>query len=218
MIAAQLAALVAAGPLMLHVPIVAARYLVIVLPLLWVFPAVGLVAVARRVGVLGSAAAAHTLGATTAAALVALGPLGWIYRYPNDFTNHISYQADYVPNRYSERFRPTVVSPFYAELATRPAGSVTIVEAPWFYYFHGLAYAQRLHRQHVLIGFIDDHPGIVRNGEVARADPGIRLRRTVHLSDRTTLKASVGFGLTENADRALLRIGFAYELPMGGRK
>jgi hypothetical protein len=53
-IAAQLAALVAAGPLMLHVPIVAARYLVIVLPLLWVFPAVGVVAVARRVEALAA--------------------------------------------------------------------------------------------------------------------------------------------------------------------
>ena len=39
-----------------------------------------------------------------------------------------------------------------------------------------------------------------------------------HLSDRTTLKASVGFGLTENADRALLRLGFVYELPIGVRK
>ncbi len=38
------------------------------------------------------------------------------------------------------------------------------------------------------------------------------------LSDRTTLKASVGFGLTENADRALLRLGFVYELPIGVRK
>jgi hypothetical protein len=35
-----------------------------------------------------------------------------------------------------------------------------------------------------------------------------------HLADRTTLKASVAFGLTEPSDRHLLRIGFAYELPL----
>ena len=39
-----------------------------------------------------------------------------------------------------------------------------------------------------------------------------------HLGDRTTLKASVGFGLTENADRTLVRFGVAYEFPLGGRK
>jgi hypothetical protein len=32
-----------------------------------------------------------------------------------------------------------------------------------------------------------------------------------HVSDRSTLKASAGFGLTEASDRALLRIGWAYE-------
>jgi hypothetical protein len=39
-----------------------------------------------------------------------------------------------------------------------------------------------------------------------------------HVADRTTLKASAGFGLTETSDRYLLRVGFAYELPVGGRR
>jgi hypothetical protein len=39
------------------------------------------------------------------------------------------------------------------------------------------------------------------------------------LSSRSTLKASVGFGLTDASDRYLLRVGYAYELPMrGGRR
>src|SRR5262245_29582821 len=37
-------------------------------------------------------------------------------------------------------------------------------------------------------------------------------------STRTTLKASVGFGLTDASDHALLRVGFAYELPIGSRR
>ena len=38
------------------------------------------------------------------------------------------------------------------------------------------------------------------------------------MTDRTTLKASAAFGLTESSDHLLLRVGFAYELPIGGRR
>ena len=37
------------------------------------------------------------------------------------------------------------------------------------------------------------------------------------LSDRTSLKSSVAIGLTETSDRYLVRLGFAYELPVGRR-
>jgi hypothetical protein len=37
------------------------------------------------------------------------------------------------------------------------------------------------------------------------------------LGDRTSLKASLGFGLTETSDRCLIRLGLAYELPVGWR-
>jgi hypothetical protein len=39
-----------------------------------------------------------------------------------------------------------------------------------------------------------------------------------HLSERSTLKFSTGFGLTRASDRVLLRVGYAYELPMGRRR
>jgi hypothetical protein len=39
-----------------------------------------------------------------------------------------------------------------------------------------------------------------------------------HLTSRSTLKASVAFGLTEASDRYLVRVGWAYEFPLkGGR-
>ncbi len=38
------------------------------------------------------------------------------------------------------------------------------------------------------------------------------------LSDRSSLKASVGFGLTKASDHALLRFGWSYELPVRGRR
>jgi hypothetical protein len=40
-----------------------------------------------------------------------------------------------------------------------------------------------------------------------------------HVSPRTTLKVSAGFGTTKASDRYLLRVGYAYELPVrGGRR
>jgi hypothetical protein len=38
-----------------------------------------------------------------------------------------------------------------------------------------------------------------------------------HVGDRSTLKVSTGFGLTPASDRLLLRVGYAYEFPLGGR-
>ena len=38
-----------------------------------------------------------------------------------------------------------------------------------------------------------------------------------HATDRSTFKISTGFGLTNASDHILLRVGYAYELPIGGR-
>jgi hypothetical protein len=39
-----------------------------------------------------------------------------------------------------------------------------------------------------------------------------------HFTDRSTVKVSTGFGLTESSDRYLIRVGWAYELSIGGRR
>jgi len=181
----HVAAVLASGASALHVAIVVARYVAVVLPLALVFPAAGIAALAQRIG------RRHPtlVGALGAGALLAAGPLGWIYGEPNDFTNHIGYQADYVPGRYFARFRPNTPFGFYDDLAARPPGSVTIVEAPWHYYFHPFPWTQRHHRQHVLIGFVDDGPGPVRNGELAVHERGLRFRRAIFLGDRAGLRA-----------------------------
>lgn len=184
-IALQIVAVAASGAVQLHVAVVAARYVAVVLPLTLVFPAAGVAAIANRIG------RGHPtlVGAIAGSALLALGPLGWIYQAPNAFTNHMSYQADYVLARgYADRYRPNAVGAFYDELAARPPGSLTIVEAPWHFYFHPYAWLQRRHRQRVLIGFVDDGPPPVRDGEVGTDDPGIRLGNAVHLGDRDALR------------------------------
>jgi hypothetical protein len=39
-----------------------------------------------------------------------------------------------------------------------------------------------------------------------------------HVTDRSTIKASVGVGLTETSDRFLVRVGYSFELPIRGAK
>ena len=39
-----------------------------------------------------------------------------------------------------------------------------------------------------------------------------------HATARSTLKVSTAFGMTEASDRYLVRVGYAYELPLGGRR
>lgn len=199
----QVAAVAASGAVQLHVAVVAARYVTVVLPLALVFPAVGIAVVAERLRLQRPT----LVGGATAAVLLVLGPLGSIYDGPNAFTNHMSYQADYVPARgYADRCRPDTVAAFYDELARRPPGSVTIVEAPWNYYFHPYAWLQRRHRQHVLIGFVHDAPPPVRDGEVGAGDPGIRLRNAVHLGDRDALRAhGVGYVVLHRDPRGEMR-------------
>jgi hypothetical protein len=63
------------------------------------------------------------------------------------------------------------------------------VEAPWHFYFHDFAYLQRIHRQHVVIGFVGDADAPARDGEVGAHDDDIRLRRAVRLDDREGLRA-----------------------------
>lgn len=171
-------AILASGAAASHVPIVAARYFAAVLPLLLLFPAAGLAELGRRWHAPASAVAIVAGGL-----LLLGGPLPWIYGSVNDFTNHISYQADYRPGRYFERFRPEPLSSFYSQLAAARPGSMTIVEAPWYYYFHSLAYYQRIHHQRVVVGFITATSVAPRVGEVGATDPGIALRNAVDLTN-----------------------------------
>ena len=210
---AQLAALIVTAPQGLRFPIVLARYAFVASPFV-------LLAVAAGADTAGAALAAITrrsvLAAAPAALLVALlagyGPLHRIHASPNDFTNHASYQADYDPDRYFERFRPERVSAFYETLAQRPPGSVTVLEAPWYFYWHDLAWLQRVHRQHVVVGFVDPRTDAARVGEVPRARTGVRLRNALHVGDPDALRArGVDYVVLHRDAFAEMRVPFADE-------
>jgi hypothetical protein len=189
--------------------IVFARYCLALLPILLLMIAVGLDAAAGMLATYVRGVPRCALPAAVLLALLLGGPLRWIDVYPNDFTNHASYQADYEPGRYFERFRPTVVPAFYAQLGQRPPGSVTIVEAPWHFFWHSFAYVQRIHRQHALVGFVDRGP-TVRDGEVPRDRAGIRLRNALHVGDAAALRArGVDYVIFHRDALAEMRVPFA---------
>lgn len=217
---AQVVALVVAAPHGLRFPIVLARYLFALSPFLLLLLALACDAAdtALRARLwrtrLGRTrlASAPLVTAASVALLFAAGPLPWIDTFPNDFTNHASYQADYRPERYFERFRPQRVSAFYEQLAREPAGSRTVLEAPWYFYWHGLAWLQRTHRQHVVIGFVDPSHDAVRVGEVPRGRDGVRLRNALHVGDVAALRArGVDHVIFHHDAYAEMRVPFAGE-------
>jgi hypothetical protein len=124
------------------------RYAVPVLPFLLLFLADGIAGLCERIG----AALAPIAALACFAALIAAGPVpSWLYR-PNQFMGHARFQFDYTPdNPYLTMLTLGPVPDFYRELAQRPPGSVTLIEAPrraesnfmpdpWY---------QQIHRQNV---------------------------------------------------------------------
>jgi hypothetical protein len=64
-----------------------------------------------------------------------------------------------------------------------------------------------------LYGGLGSTEGFARSEQRHYLAPAISWRAT----DRVVVKGSVGFGLTERSDRALVRFGASYEFPVGGR-
>ncbi|MFP6665285.1 MAG: glycosyltransferase family 39 protein [Deltaproteobacteria bacterium] len=200
----QLVGVILLQPVMLQIPIVFARYNLDVLPLLLCFVAAGVMGLLRW---LGRRANAGVVGLLVAGVLLAAGPLDRIHRWPNNFTNHASYQADYTSGGYFERFRPAKISPFYHELAEQPRGSLTILEAPWYYYFHPLAYYQAIHGQNVKVGFVAENGLGLRVGEVPLGDSQFAFRNAIHIDDRNGLER-------ERVDYIVLHKDVTHELPI----
>jgi hypothetical protein len=191
--ACDLAAVLLARPVVIAAPIVLARYLLPLLPLLFLCAAVELVALESLVRRSVSAFPRGVGPAAAVALLLALGPLPSVYYYPNNWTNHALFQYEYDRtdrNSYVVVARPKRVSPFYHELATHPAGALLIVEAPWYWSWHENPYPfyQAVHRQRMQVGFVAPRRHFVRGGEVPMSGSGIQLRNAVHVADAATLR------------------------------
>lgn len=175
-------AIMATRPHFVMHPLVFARYLVPALPMLLLLAAEGVVALMpARLGFVRA-----PLVALLAAAMWWFGPLPAQSLEPNQFTGHLRYQFDYddMHNPYVRQAPSEPVPAFYRELAKRPPGSVTLIEAPWRLesHFNPHVWFQQVHRQRVLIGLTTPLCGTSNFGEYPESERGMRLANFVHLT------------------------------------
>ena len=173
-------AICVARPNWVQYALVFARYLVPVVPLLLLLAAEGVVGLmpVRRDALRACAVAA------VGVALVATGPLPAQWYAPNQFTSHQRFQFDYddAHSPYVTQ-RAEGIPPFYRELARAPAGSLTVVVAPWRLesHFNPHVWYQAAHRQNVRIGLLTPLCGKRDFGEYPEGERGMRLSNATHV-------------------------------------
>jgi len=177
-------AIVVARPAWIQHPLVFARYMLPALPFALLFVAEGAVSVVARLRrpIVGAGAVA-----LAALLLFRIGPMpGYLY-FPNQFMGHARFQFDYddAHNPYVLEIPREPIPAFYRQLAKRPPGSVTLIEAPWRLEsnFIPFPWYQAVHRQFVKIGLVTPICGVRDFGEYPPGAPGLRFRNFVHLSD-----------------------------------
>jgi hypothetical protein len=153
----QTVAVVASGALWLSWPMVLARYLLLIVPFAAWAVALGIGRLCAQVGASREPVAA-VAGVGLAAAVLLSGALPPLLVAPNAFFAHHAFWADLDParNRVLREISEGPIPAFYRELAARPAGEVTLIEAPWRFesMFNRQPLFQRVHRQHVRIGLV----------------------------------------------------------------
>ena len=188
-VALTLMAVMLTRPMWSQNPLTLARYLLPFLPLLLLFVAAGSVRAASRVAAPPTSlrrGLAAAIAALPLAALAAQSPLAPMLRHPNAQTVHLVYHVDFRPERnpFLERFDRVPLSPFWAGLAARPAGSVRIAAAP--FYFESFNWDaprwERVSGQTVLPGYLTGLCVDRRWGEVPQSAM-FRFRNAVHLAD-----------------------------------
>jgi hypothetical protein len=175
-------AIIVARPQWIQHPLVLGRYLLPALPFLLLLLAEGAIALVDRIGAFAPAAAA-----CAAVGLFFAGPIpGYLY-WPNQFMGHQRFQFDYDPahNPYVLEIPKEPIPAFYRELAKRPPGSATLIEAPWRLEsnFDPHPWYQQVHRQLVKIGLVTPTCGVRDFGDYPASVTELRFRNFVHLSD-----------------------------------
>jgi hypothetical protein len=196
--ACGMAATILVRPRWIHHPLVAARYLIPLLPFLLWFAAEGLRA---ALGVFRPRWQPW-VALLALAGLAMQGPLaGQSYR-PNQFAGHLRFQYDYdsAHNPYVTETPRDPIPEFYRRLAALPPNARTLIETPWRLEsnFNPHPWYQEAHRQRVRIGFVTPVCGQRDFGEYPE-DRGLRFRRFDHL-------AAVLRGETRGADYLVLHM------------
>ncbi len=184
---------VAVGLPAVDAPIVLARYLLPCLPILLLLTAVGLVGLDALLQRRIRRAPGGLVPALVCGIAIFLGPLRNTHAHRSNWTNHEVFQHDYgPPESFSDaRWGRVQVPRFYEELRRRPAGSMVIVEAPWWPYASrsSFPYYQGVHRQWVVLGFMArSEMEAAKLGELRIDAHGFRFRNFVLLHDQSALR------------------------------
>jgi len=174
-------------------PATLARYLLPFLPLLLLAVAAGAIRAAARIATPVTGARlvlAAGVAALPCAALTLESPLPAMLRYPSTQTDGLVYYMDFRPakNPFLPYLEAIPLSPFWQSLAERPAGSVRIAAAPFYFesYNWDAARWERVSRQSVLPGYLTGLCVDQRAGEVPQS-PLFDFRNAVHLADDKSL-------------------------------
>jgi hypothetical protein len=157
LIALQAGTVLASHAYLLHYPLVLARYLLVCLPFFLLAAAAGAAFLIEPLGRRWRWLP-WSVGAAAVAGLVVAGPLPGALAYPDSFFGHHIHflEFDDAENPVVAVLRPGPMPEFYRRLGTEPAGSRTVIEAPWRYesIFNRLPYFQQVHRQRVKVGMV----------------------------------------------------------------
>ena len=188
---------VATRPMWSYLPVTLSRYLLPILPLLLLAVAAGAVRAADGIAHrllrrqrLARQSMALLVMALPVALLAMQSPLLPLLRHPNAQTQHLVNYIDFRPdqNPYVPQFAAMPLSPFWESLATRPAGSVRVAAAP--FYFESFDWDaprwERLSGQIVMPGYLTGLCVDRRAGELPQ-DPRYRFANAVHLADARAL-------------------------------
>ena len=189
-------------------PLVFARYATPILPWLLLLVAAGLVDTFER---LRKPWLTMPLVLIALIALLARGPLPTWFYWPNQFMGHALFQFDYDPahNPYVSQLELGPISPFYTDLAKRPAGSVTLIETPARAHSNYMPdpWLQQIHHQNVKFALASPICGVGAWDEYPYTASGTRFKRMGRLED--ILK-----GANWGADYLVLRM-HPWTLPAG---
>jgi hypothetical protein len=183
------------------------RYVLPVVPFVLMFVAEGIVFVVAQLRIQAIACAGAALAVI---GLAAAGPMPGYYYFPNQLMGHELFQFDFAAdhNPYAMRLDLGPVPAFYRDLATRPPGSITLIETPARLISHYLPdpWYQAIHRQNVKYALAAPLCGAEAD-EFPSTATGVRFRRVGRLAD-------VLDGTTLGADYLVLRV-HAWSVPPG---
>lgn len=162
-------------------PHILARYLLVLLPVLLLFTSVGLEAIIETIGARHNKWLRTALSVILCAGFFAGGPILAVSYRPNNATGLTLMIHALFGKEYQSMLKR--LPRFYKTLATHPAASLTIVEAPFHWPGDHIPLYQQVHRQTVLMGLTDNLCGKVRNVHAQKSGHGIHLETIVDLTD-----------------------------------